>query len=223
MSTAAAQSWSWYGEAVLFDLDGTLVDSGTAVLRNWHRVANELGVPFSEFAPYLHGIPTEQVLRIVLPNWDEAELRAFAARQLIREAADSDDVRAVSGAIGLLDGLPSNRWAIVTSGDRRLATTRIRAAGLPMPRVLVTSEDVNAGKPDPAPYLLAASRLGYPPARCLVVEDAPAGVESGRAAGMQVVGVLTSSPALPETSHEVDDLTSVVIEVDRLGVRVSAT
>ena len=136
---------------------------------------------------------------------------------------DSDDVRAMPGAIRLLDGLPSSRWAIVTSGDQRLATTRIRAAGLPMPRELVTSQDVTAGKPNPAPYLLAASRLGYPPARCLVVEDAPAGVESGRAAGMHVVGVLTSSPALPETSHQVDDLTSVVIEVDRLGVRVSAT
>jgi sugar-phosphatase len=223
MSTATEQSWSWYGDAVLLDLDGTLVDSGPAVLRNWHWVADELGVPFSDFEPYLHGIPTEQVLRIVLPEWDEAESRAFAAGQLIRESEDSDDVTAIAGAVELLDGLPSNRWAIVTSGDLRLATTRIRAAGLPMPRVLVTSDDVTAGKPKPAPYLLAASRLGYPPARCLVIEDAPAGVESGRAAGMHVVGVLTSASALPETSHEVADLTSVVIEVDRLGVRVSAT
>jgi sugar-phosphatase len=221
MSSAPEQSWSWYGDAVLFDLDGTLVDSGSAVLRTWHWVAGELGVPFSEFEPYLHGIPTGQVLRTVLPDWDEADLAAFAERQLAREAEDTADITMVPGATELLDGLPSSRWAIVTSGDRRLATARLKAADLPMPRILVTSEDVIAGKPNPAPYLLAAARLGYPPERCLVVEDAPAGIESGRAAGMAVVGVLTSVSALPETSHAVDDLTDLLIEVDRLGVQVS--
>jgi sugar-phosphatase len=215
------EPWSWYGDAVLFDLDGTLVNSGAAVLRTWRWTAAELGLPFSDFEPYLHGIPTEQVLRTVLPDWGEDKVRAFAEEQLSREAEDSADVVAIPGALDILDVLPSNRWAVVTSGDRRLAISRIRAANLPMPRVLVTSDDVVAGKPDPAPYLLGAARLGALPHRCLVVEDAPAGVRSARAAGIPVLGVLTSVSDLADTEILLPDLTGISIEADRLGVRVS--
>jgi sugar-phosphatase len=222
MSIASNGAWQWYGEAVLFDLDGTLVDSSASVARNWRWVADHVGVPFEAFEPYIHGIPTQQVLRTVLTDWSKPDLLALGARQLVREAEDNDDVVALPGALEVLDQLPSNRWAIVTSGDLRLATARIRAAGLPAPRVLVTSEDVARGKPDPAPYLAGAARLGFATQRCVVVEDAPAGVSSALAAGMPVLGVLTSSTALDGVDRQVADLSEVSIEVDRQGVRISA-
>jgi sugar-phosphatase len=205
---------------VLFDLDGTLVESGASVVRAWQSVADELSVPFSGFASYLHGIPAEQVLQIVVPSLDAAERRELAVRMNAQQAEDSDDVTSVPGALAALEALPTNRWAIVTSGDFRLATSRIKAAGLPLPRVLITADDVRAGKPDPEPYLTAARRLGVNAPRCLVVEDSVAGVESGRAAGMAVLGVLSSAETLPGVSYEVADLTEVAFESDRLGVQV---
>ncbi len=211
--------WSFHGQAVLFDLDGTLVDSGASVLRAWTWIADELGIAFSRFVPYLHGIPADEVLATVVPELSRAEARAWALRLNERQAEDVEDVWAIPGAEVLLDALPTSRWAVVTSGDLRLASARIAAAGLPRPRVLVTADDVDAGKPSPQPFLLGAANLDARPTRCLVVEDSPAGVRSGLAAGMTVLGILTSSPGLDGAAHEVTDLTGCAIDADRLGLR----
>jgi sugar-phosphatase len=147
-------------------------------------------------------------------TWLEpAAVRDLTEQMLAQQAADTGDVRPTPGAHAALAALPDDRWAIVTSGDRRLAKARIAAAGLPVPRVLVTSDDVRAGKPDPECYLLAAADLGAEPGRCLVVEDAPAGVAAGRAAGMAVLGLLTTY----------EDLAATYVVADLSGVRVSTT
>jgi sugar-phosphatase len=219
---------------VLFDLDGTLVDSTASVVAAWHRVSERLGVAYEDFEPYAHGIPAGQVLDLVVPDLPAA-LRAELIETMLREQAeDTDEVIALPGALAALDVLPTARWAIVTSGDRRLAAARIRAAGLPLPRVLVTADDVAEGKPHPAPYLLGASRLGEPPEQCLVVEDADAGVVSGSAAGMSVLQVSdrTARSGTADAAGArggavaaeaiVTGLDRCRFESDRLGVTVEA-
>ena len=139
-----------------------------------------------------HGRRTQDTIRAVAPWLDvEAETRGLEAG----ESDDTDGVVALPGAASLLESLPADRWAVATSGSRRLATTRLAHGGLPLPRVLVTAEDVERGKPDPQPYLAAAAALGVEPSRCLVVEDAPAGIAAGKAAGAAVLAVTTTFPA----------------------------
>jgi sugar-phosphatase len=206
-------------DAVLFDLDGTLVDSSASVLRAWYRVAAALAIPFAEFEPYVHGIPAPEVFALVAPDLAPEEVRDMTEQMLAAQALDRD-VRATPGAIEALGALPADRWAIVTSGDRRLASARIAAAGLPVPRVLVTSDDVDAGKPDPACYVLAAAGCGVEPGRCLVIEDAPAGVAAGLAAGMAVLGLRTTYPEL-DAPYRVADLRDVHLRATGRSVRVS--
>jgi mannitol-1-/sugar-/sorbitol-6-phosphatase len=207
-------------DAVLFDLDGTLVDSTAAVIRAWQATAAKLDLPFAVFEPYLHGIPGDKVLATVAPHLAPEQIDQLSQWMLVSEAADTDGVVAAPGALEAVEGLPPDRWAIVTSGDTRLATARIAAAGLPKPAVLVTIDDVRAGKPDPEPYRQAAARLGFAPGRCLVVEDAPAGVESGQRAGMPVLGVLTTYPRLDATAT-VPDLSTVDIATYSDGLHVT--
>ncbi len=176
--------------AVLFDLDGTLIDSTPAVERSWARWAVERGIPRTGFT-VSHGVPARQVLRTFLP---EPEVEAGLARIEQLEMEDLTGVVLLPGALAALGALGAGAAAIVTSGTVALATTRIRATGLPVPAVLVTASDVAVGKPDPAPYLLAAARLGVDPARCLVVEDAPAGLVAGRAAGCATLALATTHP-----------------------------
>ncbi|WP_410815630.1 HAD-IA family hydrolase [Micromonospora sp. 050-3] len=170
--------------AVLFDMDGTLVDSDAAVERAWERWAAEYAVDPAAALAIAHGSPADRTIRRLLPALDEAAVAAAAARQLALQYDDLSDVTATPGAHELLDalarlGLP---WAVVTSADRRLAEARLGAAGIKAP-VLVTVEDVSHGKPDPEGYLRGAALLGVPVARCLVVEDAEVGLRAGRAAG----------------------------------------
>ncbi|HEY3714049.1 MAG TPA: HAD-IA family hydrolase [Jatrophihabitantaceae bacterium] len=209
------------GDAVLFDLDGTLVDSSASVGRAWDLAAAELGVPVSEFVPYMHGIPATQVFAVVVPALPPDDARDLADRMNAAQAVDTEGVKPMPGAVEALAALPTSRWAIVTSGDHRLATARIAAAGLPLPTVLVTLDDVRVGKPDPEGYLAAAARLGFAPPRCLVVEDAPAGVSAGEAAGMPVLGVLTTYLHLDAT-ETVPDLSTVDIHADASTVRVTS-
>jgi sugar-phosphatase len=206
---------------VLFDLDGTLVDSSGSVLRAWQLVAAELAVPIEAFQPYLHGIPAPQVFAAVTPWLSGLEIAQLTERMLAEQAADTRGVVAQPGARWALETLPRDRWAIVTSADRRLAQARIRAAELAAPGVLITTEDVMVGKPDPACYLLGAQRLNFPPRRCLVVEDAPAGVAAATAAGMPVVGVLTTYHALDGVTVQVPDLTYLRLRADGRGVHVA--
>jgi HAD superfamily hydrolase (TIGR01509 family) len=172
-------------------MDGTLVDSDAAVERAWTAWAAEHGVDPAAVLAVAHGSPPDPTVRRMLPDLDDRAVARSAARQMDLQYDDVSDVVAAPGADVLLAalarlGLP---WAVVTSADVRLARARLRAAGLPDPPLLVTVEDVRAGKPDPEGYLLAATRLGVDPARCLVVEDAGPGVAAGRAAGAVVAGL----------------------------------
>jgi sugar-phosphatase len=169
---------------VLSDLDGVLVDSGAAVERIWREWAVEHGLDPDEIGRASHGVPSRQVIERVAPHLGVAE-----AVRVDGLHADVD-ATALPGALELLTELP--RLAVVTSGTRPLAAARFAAAGLPEPRVLVTADDVERGKPHPDPYLAAAAALGAEPAQCIVIEDAPAGVAAGRAAGMTVWAVPTT-------------------------------
>ncbi|MEU5905444.1 HAD-IA family hydrolase [Micromonospora sp. NPDC047467] len=171
-------------DAVLFDMDGTLVDSDAAVERAWERWAAEYAVVPAAALAIAHGRPADQTIRRLLPALDDAAVAVAAARQLALQYDDLSDVSPTTGAHELLTtlarlGMP---WAVVTSADARLAEARLGAAGIEPP-VLVTVEDVRAGKPDPEGYLRAAALLDVPPTRCLVVEDAEVGLQAGRAAG----------------------------------------
>jgi len=170
--------------AVLFDMDGTLVDSDGAVLRSWLAWAAEYGVDGQQAYEMAHGSPSATTVRKLLPHLDEGAMIVASARQLELQYDDLSDVTATPGAHDLLvhltiRGLP---WAVVTSADSRLAKARLAAAGITAP-VLVTTDDIAAGKPDPEGYLRAAELLGVDPADCLVVEDAEVGLAAGRAAG----------------------------------------
>jgi sugar-phosphatase len=176
--------------AVLLDMDGTLVDSDAAVERAWLTWGDEYGVDGATATVIGHGRPSEPTVRTMRPDLDDAGVAAAAQRQLELEYDDLDDVVATPGAHELLDllarlGLP---WAVVTSADTRLARARLGAAGIEPP-VLVTVDDIAAGKPDPEGYLRAAELLGVPIGKCLVVEDAEAGVVAGRAAGARTAAL----------------------------------
>ncbi len=178
--------------AVLFDCDGVLVDSAASVERAWRRWATERGLDEDAVVAVAHGRRTEDTL-VDLGFSDD--LAAEVERIESAEVADAASVSAYPEAAALLPTLPPDAWAVVTSGTHALVTSRLAASGLPLPPVLVTAEDVAAGKPDPEGYLEAARRLGRLPADCLVVEDAPAGVEAALAAGMRVVALPTTHPA----------------------------
>ena len=171
--------------AVLFDMDGTLVDSDAAVERAWTTWAREYGVDVDPIT--LHGRPADTTVRALRPDLDDAAVAAATAYQLDLQYDDLADVVPTPGALDLLAGL-SLPWAVVTSADDRLARARLGAAGIAAP-VLVTVDDISCGKPHPEGFLLAARRLGVEPTRCLVVEDAPAGVAAGRAAGAPVAAL----------------------------------
>ncbi len=170
--------------AILFDMDGTLVDSDGAVLRSWLSWASEYGVDGPAAYEMAHGAPSASTVRKLLPHLDEAAQAVASARQLELQYDDLSDVRATPGTQELLVHLTQRRlpWAVVTSADRRLAQARLSAAGIAA-AVLVTTDDIAAGKPDPEGYVLAAKLLGVAPADCLVVEDAEVGLTAARAAG----------------------------------------
>jgi mannitol-1-/sugar-/sorbitol-6-phosphatase len=174
---------------VLFDLDGVLVDSTPAVARVWTSWAREHGFDPDEVVRKALGRPSIATIRELLPHADHAAEGREVER---REIADVEGVVPLPGAMELLRALPLNRWAIVTSCSRPLAGVRIAAAGLPKPKYLVTSSDVQRGKPDPEPYLKGAQFLGISAADCIVLEDAPAGIRAGKAAGARVLALRTT-------------------------------
>ncbi len=177
-------------DAVLLDMDGTLVDSDAAVERAWAVWAGEYGVDTEVVLAIAHGSPADYTARRLLPGLDEAAVVAAAARQLALQYDDLADVVPAPGALSLLAVLErlALPWAVVTSADVRLAKARLHAAGIDAP-LLVTVEDVTAGKPDPEGYQRAAEQLGVDPAHCLVVEDTEPGVTAGHAAGATVAAL----------------------------------
>ena len=186
---------------MLFDLDGVLVDSTPAISRVWTKWCLARGFDPEKTVREAHGRPSIDTIRELLPNADhEAENRVIE----LGEIEDLDGVVLLPGALGLVTSLPPDRWTIVTSRTKQLAEVRIRAAGLPIPPTLVTSSDITNGKPDPEPYLKGAAALGFPPADCLVVEDVPAGIRSGKAAGARVIAVRTTAPDCELTASGAD-------------------
>jgi len=193
----------------LFDLDGTLVNSKPAVERAWIKLAQEAQIPLEKMVG-LHGIPAEQSLRMLLADRSEVEIKSWVDRIEYLESSDTDGVIAIPGAKNLLNEL-NNRsipWTIVTSCTIPLALSRVKAAGIEMPDHSVTFNDVKLGKPHPEPFILGAKRIGLDPNQCWVVEDAPAGVKSGKSAGCTVAAVLTShlKEQLQEADHFLNHL-----------------
>lgn len=177
--------------ALLFDLDGVLINSTPAVSRVWKNWAIERGFNPEEVVARAHGRPSLTTIREYLPNADhEAENREVERREI----ADLEGVVPLPGALELLGSLPEDRWTIVTSCTRPLAEVRIKAAGLPLPRKMITSTDIQHGKPHPEPFLKGALALGFPADECVVFEDVPAGIRAGRSAGSRVLAFTTTVP-----------------------------
>jgi sugar-phosphatase len=176
---------------LLFDLDGVLIDSTPAVARVWTRWAIEHGFEPEKTVREAHGRPSIESIRELLPHADHLAENREVER---REIEDTEGVVPLPGARELLTSLPPNRWTIVTSCTRPLAEVRIRAAGLPVPPTMITSSDITCGKPHPEPYIKGARALGFGPADCVVVEDVPAGIRSGKAAGARVIALRTTMP-----------------------------
>jgi len=221
-SVAEVQVNSIRCRGVLFDLDGVLVDSTPAVARVWAWWAREHGFNADEIVQQAHGRPSITTIRELLPNSDhEAENREVERREI----EDIADVIPLPGALQLLAALPLDRWAIVTSCTRRLAEARIAAAELPKPKYLVTSNDVRRGKPDPEPYLKGAQILTVPAGECVVVEDAPAGIRAGKAAGARVVALRTTAreAELGEAGADwiVNDCSELSVDLPRSGEEFS--
>jgi mannitol-1-/sugar-/sorbitol-6-phosphatase len=175
--------------ALLFDLDGVLINSTPAVARVWRQWAIEHGFNPEEVVSRAHGRPSLTTVTEYLPQADHQKENREVER---REIADLQGVVPLPGSLDLLASLPADRWTIVTSCTRALAEVRIKAAGLPLPKKMITSNDITRGKPDPEPYLKGANVLGFPPAACIVFEDVPAGVRAGRSAGSKVIAFTTT-------------------------------
>ena len=197
--------------AILFDLDGVLVDSTRSVTRQWRRWAEENNIDPQRVVEIAHGVRTIEIVRKLAPHLDAA---TEVVRLEKREANDQEGVAVMPGAAELLKAIPEGRWCVVTSGTRYLATARLKLANLPTPQVLVSANDVSKGKPDPEPYLMGANRLGINPAECLVIEDAPAGIRAAHAGGMKAIGITSTYPAseLKEADAVVQNLAQIKVK-----------
>lgn len=177
--------------AVLFDLDGVLIDSTPAVTRVWATWAREHGLDPEQVVHDAHGRPSIETVREFLPHMDaETENREIERREI----EDIGGVIPLPGALNLLSTLPPGRWTIATSATRDLAVVRLRAAELPSPAKFITASDIVEGKPKPEPYLKAAALLGYLAEQCVVIEDVAAGIRAGKAAGARVIALRTTVP-----------------------------
>jgi mannitol-1-/sugar-/sorbitol-6-phosphatase len=208
--------------AILFDLDGVLVDSTGSVEEHWRIWARRRGIDEEKVVAIAHGVRAIEVIRTVAPQLDaEAELRRLEEE----ESNDHHLLVAMPGAIDLVRSVPAGRWGVVTSGSRHLAADRLRLVGVPDPPVMVTADDVTNGKPHPEPYLKGAQLLGVAPSECLVIEDAPAGIRAAHAGGMKVIGMASTYDAsrLAEADAVVKKLTAIHVSANgtgKLSVRV---
>ncbi|AZF22365.1 HAD family hydrolase [Pseudomonas sp. R3-52-08] len=199
MSSRNPAVFSQRYRAFLFDMDGTLLNSIAAAERVWSRWAERHGLDVEAFLTTIHGARAiDTITRQALPGVDpEAE----AAWITDAELNDVEGVVALPGAVEFLNRLPADQWALVTSAPKALALRRMQAAGISMPAVMVTAEDVASGKPDPACYVLGAQRLGVPVQECLVFEDATVGIRAAEAAGADVMVVTSTHLAPMATEH----------------------
>lgn len=199
----------WTPAAILADLDGTLVDSVASSERAWGALARRRGLDEDETHRFAMGRPTRETIALLVPEDERGAEQGQVDRD---EVDDAGTVVAYPGAAELLAG--PTPIAVVTSGSTALATARLRGAGLEPPAVLITADSIARGKPDPEPFLLGAEGLGVDPARCLVLEDAPAGIASGLAAGMQVIAF--------RTTHPDPDLERATVVLDTLAEAVAS-
>jgi sugar-phosphatase len=198
--------------AILFDLDGVLVDSTGSVTRQWRRWAEEHRIDPQKVVAIAHGVRSIEIIRTLAPQLDAV---AEVARLEKREADDQEGVTVMPGAAELIKAIPGGRWCVVTSGTRYLATARLKLANLPTPNVLVSANDVTKGKPDPGPYLMGAKRLGVNPVECLVIEDAPAGIRAAHAGGMKAIAITSTYPA--SELHEADEVVQRLAQIKVKG------
>ena len=206
-------------KGILFDMDGVLINSIGAAVRCWKRWAKLYGVPNAEEFEIPHGVRSIDLVKMLRPDIDPQEgLRAIEDM----EVEDVADLQVLPGVKVLLESLPPERWAIVTSATRRLLLARLKAAGLPVPERIISAEMVERGKPDPEPYRRGAELLGFRPEECVVVEDAPSGVGAGKAAGCRVLGVLGTHSAaeLHEADWVVGSLEELVVKVNGAGLEL---
>jgi mannitol-1-/sugar-/sorbitol-6-phosphatase len=205
--------------AILFDLDGVLVDSISSVERAWRKFAERHKLDPAEVLRAAHGHRSLETVRMLMPNLD-AEVENRIVEQ--DEIDDAVGLTATEGAAELLTVLPPERWTIVTSGTRPLATARLRAAGLPIPRHLVAADEVVNGKPHPEPYIKGAVSLGFRPAQCIVFEDAPTGIRSALSAGAKVIGIpgTYDGTQLQSAGALVGSLAHVSVEINKDGLTV---
>ncbi|CAM5612047.1 Sugar-phosphatase OS=Streptomyces albaduncus OX=68172 GN=FHS32_005841 PE=4 SV=1 [Streptomyces griseoloalbus] len=210
-----------HAHALLFDNDGTLVSSLESVNRCWTRWAVEYGLTAEDFARVeLHGRPAAEIAADLLPAHVVPQAVARIEDLEVEDVAGGG-VRLLPGTEEFLAGLPAERWAVVTSATRRLAEARLAAVGI-LPKTLIAADDITRGKPDPEPYLLAARTLGVDPADCVVFEDAPAGLQAGRAAGMTTVALATTHRAEELTADlVVKDLSALSALVTEAGIEIS--
>lgn len=179
-------------EGIIFDMDGVLIDSDIVYERHWEAWAKARKVDLEEILAIHHGRPALETMKIVAPHLDAlAESRSF--NEILGADTNMEGVVAFDGVLDVLDALPENRWAIATSAPRVMALPKLRYLGIPLPATLVTVDDVEQGKPAPDPYLMAAKGIGIDPKSCLVIEDAPAGILAGKAAGARVIAVASTN------------------------------
>ncbi len=208
---------------LLFDMDGVLISSTGSVVRCWQRWCKLYGVPNAEQFQVPHGIRAVDIVRLLKPELDEAQVAEGLHVIEEMEIGDTTDLAVLPGVKALLARLPPERWAVVSSATRRLLIGRLEAAGLPVPARFISGDMVVHGKPDPEPYRRGAELLGFTPAECIVVEDAPSGVGAGVAAGCRVLGVLGTHPAeeLRAATWLARSLEAIEVtpEADGLGLR----
>jgi sugar-phosphatase len=206
--------------AILFDLDGVLVDSTRSVERFWRLWAQDNGLDPDTAVNVAHGRRTIETLRILVPDVD-ADTEAVKMEKL--EAHSTEGVTVMPGAAELVNSLPRHRWCVVTSGTKYLATRRLAAGNLPVPDILVTADDVKNGKPHPEPYLKGAELLGIEPSECLVLEDAPAGIQAAHAAGMKVVALASTygPEELSEADATISTLVDLKVRLDGAKIRIT--
>ncbi len=200
-------------KGLLFDMDGVLISSIGSVRRSWRKWAKMYGVPDAENYEVPHGMRAIEIVQSLRPDID-----ANHGLRVIEdiEVEDTEDLKVLPGVKALLESLPADRWAIVTSATRRLTVERLKIAGLPLPERLISADMVERGKPDPEPYRRGAELLGLRPEDCIVVEDAPSGVDAGKAAGARVLGVLGT-----HTREELEKADWLVKSLEGVKVRTS--
>jgi sugar-phosphatase len=205
--------------AILFDLDGVLVDSAECIERTWRKWAGRHGLNADRVISLAHGRRAIETVRLIAPELSaDEELAALAAS----ESTTSEGIYEIEGARALLERLPPRGWGVVTSGIRAVAEFRIQHTRLPSPAVMICADEIANGKPDPEGYLLAAAALGRSPEECIVIEDAPAGIESARAAGMRVLAVAVTYPRerLDAADAIVSRLTDFCVAQDGEEIRI---